>query len=534
MEFLPADLNVFNLPNIISFSSSFDSEMATQNKTSFQNLLDRQRAEQEAYLGQEQPAQGYLNRDDLMALRDSLSEQGISADRLNRLNALAESGREVSPAEVAKALLGIEMDNLDTSLSFDLTDSELVDLKTFLSKLGFSHSEVEGLIDELAQGSDIKAWNLLEAKLAGLSADQVLEISKREISALSRAFRLSDRQRTQLEGIFSNGLSVNSAGLADALSLLKTEMVARGQSDMLLADAEVLRKTVADVLALSKSRREVEDKSGNRQSQLAQRMDTRIKDTVNSQGDALPKAAANLETGEGAEGLRDRYLRDKQNEDASGKEKAEQHLSGQRQSGAGETARSAGADAGDSFINRVINADPSILGNSRGQSAENARAQTASFTNNVFQQVELGLLKTIQDGIKQLTLQLEPGDLGTVTLVVSVREKEVNAVIRPDNPEAAKLVEEQLYKIRQALENQGLKVEHLEVQSGVAERDNSQNWGGMEQHNFTQQELAYRERARLLHRLRQADNSLAQEMQNISAEQLNAAKSSLSEIYIVA
>ncbi|MBQ4132945.1 MAG: flagellar hook-length control protein FliK [Desulfovibrionaceae bacterium] len=533
MQFLPADFSTFNPAGILSSMPTFDYEMAEQNRTSFQRLLERQQAEQDAYLSQEQPAQGTMDREDLIALRDSLSEQGVSADRLDRLNALAESGRGVTPEEVEKALLGIELDGIDTSLTHDLTDTEKGDLRSFLSKLGFGRTEIDSIMDELAQGGDLKAWNLLESKLASLSLDQSLEIAQREISALARAFRLSESQRTQLEGIFASGFSGNSVALADAISLLKTEMVNRGRSDMLLADGETLKETIADVLALSKARKEVEDKSGNRQSQLAQRMDTRIKDTVNSQGDALPQAALNQE-GEGVEGLRERGLRDEQQENAPGKEKAEQQYRAGQKSGNGETASSRTSENGEGFLNRVINADPSILGGSRAQNTEGARAQAASFANNLFQQVEQGLFKTIQDGIKQLTLQLEPGDLGTMTLVVSVREKEVSAIIRPDSMEAAKLVEEQLHRIRQALESQGLKVENLEVQSNVAERDAQRGWEGLEKHNFTRQELEYRERARLLHRLRQADNSLAQEMQNISAEQMNAANISRSEIYIVA
>ena len=533
MQFLPADVS-FSSSNIIPSMTAFNYDMAAQNRTSFQHLLEQQRAERGVGLGKEQPAQGTLNREDLIALRDSLSAQGISADRLKRLNALAESGREVTPDEVIKALLGIELEDFDTSLTFDLTDLEKGELHGLLSKLGFSHDEISGFMEELAQGGDVNAWNLLESKLEALSFNQILDVSKREISALARAFRLSEGQRAQLEGIFAEGLSLNSVALGDALSLLKTEMVNRSRSDMLLADGKVLQETLADVLSLSKSRREMTDRADNRQSQMAQRMDTRIKDSVNAQGETLPQAAANLEK-DGADGLMGRNLRDgQQQEDLPGREKAEQQYRTGQKAGNAETVKS-GSSESESFISRVISADPSILGSSRPQTAEGARAQAASFANSLFQQVEQGLLKTIQDGIKQLTLQLEPGDLGTVTLVVSVHEREVNAIIRPDSLEAAKLVEEQLHRIRQALESQGLKVDNLEVQSNVAERDSQQHgWNGMEKHNLTRQELEYRERARLLHRLRQADNSLAQEMHNISAEQQNAANFSRSEIYIVA
>ena len=190
--------------------------------------------------------------------------------------------------------------------------------------------------------------------------------------------------------------------------------------------------------------------------------------------------------------------------------------------------------ANDSFTAKIVNADASLVSGAQAQSSNAARVQTAGFSSQVFDQVASGVLKNLQEGVKQLTLQLEPGNLGALTLVVSVRENEVSATIRPDNPETAKLIEEQLYKVRQALESHGLKVDNLEVQSNAAERDSSQQWQGASKHNFSQQELEYRERVRLLHRLRQADSGVAHDMQNIGVNTVNAAKNSQSEIYIVA
>ena len=143
-------------------------------------------------------------------------------------------------------------------------------------------------------------------------------------------------------------------------------------------------------------------------------------------------------------------------------------------------------------------------------------------------------MRNLQDGVKQLTLQLDPGDLGTLTLVLSVKEKEVSAVIRADNPETAKVIEDQLHKIRQSLENQGLKVENLEVQSNINNNNAKQQWEGFAQHNFQQEEREYRERARLLNRLRHSDDTMAHNLQNSMESTAHAANISSSELYIVA
>lgn len=527
--------------NTISASAqSSDNETAAMNKTSFQRLLQKQQAENTSKVNEETPSNGKLGRTELLALREALANQGVSGDRLNRLNSLIESGRSISADDVRKALQGIDIDGIDTSVSFDLTASEKIQFKSLLGKLGFSDSEIKGIMDDLAAGGDIDVWNLLDAKIASLPFDETFEVSKEEISALARAFRLSDSQRTQLEGIFTPSLMVNSAKLAETLALVNTEMAARKHSDLMVQGSDIVQKTVAEVLARAKERKEIEDKSDNRQSQLANRMNTRILDKVTSEGKTLPQAAPNP-AGEGKENLLSSYAEktsnspDEQLAGQGSKDKAGQQP-GDSKGRASESGTGSRQNlATDSFTAKIVNAaDTSLLNGTQPQSVNGPRAQTAGFSSQVFDQVASGVFKNVQEGVKQLTLQLEPGNLGALTLVVSVRENEVSATIRPDNPETAKLIEEQLYKVRQALESQGLKVDNLEVQSNAAERDSSQQWQGASKHNFTQQELEYRERVRLLHRLRHADSGMAHDMQNTELNTVSAAKNSQSEIYIVA
>ena len=526
--------------NTISASAqSSDNETAAMNKTSFQRLLQKQQAENTSKDSEEIPSNGKFGRTELLALREALANQGVNGDRLNRLNSLIESGRSVGVDDVRKALQGIDIDGIDTSVSFDLTANEKIQFKNLLGKLGFSDSEIKGIMDDLAAGGDIDVWNLLDAKIASLPFDETFEVTKEEVSALARAFRLSDIQRTQLEGIFSPALTVNSARLADALTLVNTEMAARKQSDLLVQGTDVVQRSVAEVLARAKERKEFEDKSDNRQSQLAGRMNTRILDKVTSEGKTLPQTAPNP-ANEGKESQLSSFAEkasdsaDEHLANSGGKDKAGQQP-GDLKGRASENGASSRQNlANDSFTAKIVNADASLVSGAQAQSSNAARVQTAGFSSQVFDQVASGVLKNLQEGVKQLTLQLEPGNLGALTLVVSVRENEVSATIRPDNPETAKLIEEQLYKVRQALESHGLKVDNLEVQSNAAERDSSQQWQGASKHNFSQQELEYRERVRLLHRLRQADSGVAHDMQNIGVNTVNAAKNSQSEIYIVA
>jgi flagellar hook-length control protein FliK len=97
---------------------------------------------------------------------------------------------------------------------------------------------------------------------------------------------------------------------------------------------------------------------------------------------------------------------------------------------------------------------------------------------------------------KQLTLNLSPDELGKLSITLTVKDKEVKAVIAADNADTAALLTEQAAKIKQTLEDQGFKVSKLEVQTGIA-RDNQNAWQSPDQHNeaFEQREAMDRTRA---------------------------------------
>lgn len=116
----------------------------------------------------------------------------------------------------------------------------------------------------------------------------------------------------------------------------------------------------------------------------------------------------------------------------------------------------------------------------------------------------------MQDGTRQLTMKLDPGELGNVTVTLSVRNGEVNATIRPDRTETAQAINDQLHVLRTALEQQGLKVDRLEVQTQLQDNSFSQAWQDAAQHNASQEQQtrnAERERYRRLRRLRDGDDA---------------------------
>ncbi|KHK02231.1 flagellar hook-length control protein FliK [Desulfovibrio sp. TomC] len=113
----------------------------------------------------------------------------------------------------------------------------------------------------------------------------------------------------------------------------------------------------------------------------------------------------------------------------------------------------------------------------------------------VAKQVETGILKGVAQEAKQLTVNLTPDELGPVSVTLSVKDKEVRAVITADNADAAAALQEQAGKIKQTLEDQGFKVAKLDVQTGLAQ-DNQAGWDSPERHNEAREQREAQERIR--------------------------------------
>lgn len=132
-------------------------------------------------------------------------------------------------------------------------------------------------------------------------------------------------------------------------------------------------------------------------------------------------------------------------------------------------------------------------------------------------QVERGLLTVMKDGGTRMDLQLHPAELGTLSITLIARNGEVTAQLKSERTETAELLTRQLDMIRVNLEEQGVKVDKIEVQ--LENRQDSQfaDLGG---HNAWQEESSRRQemaRMRNLANLRGGqddDSSLARGLHN--------------------
>ena len=134
-------------------------------------------------------------------------------------------------------------------------------------------------------------------------------------------------------------------------------------------------------------------------------------------------------------------------------------------------------------------------------------ATVAPIGRQVAQQVEQGMLSTVKGGGTRLDLQLNPQELGTINVTLSVRNGEVSAIIRSEKSETADMINRQVDVIRTNLEQQGLKVDKVEVRQETPQEQNSTTWQDFNQHNSWQEEDARREELARLKNLASVRNA---------------------------
>jgi len=133
---------------------------------------------------------------------------------------------------------------------------------------------------------------------------------------------------------------------------------------------------------------------------------------------------------------------------------------------------------------------------------------------NVLDQVQQGAFRNLGQGRKQLSLQLNPGNLGTVQVILQVKGKEVNAVLRTSKEETSKILGDQISQLKDQLEKQGLRVTKLEVQNQMASNDRPEQWNGGSEHNQSRERFEEGMRELRWRSMQRGGEFLARDMQN--------------------
>lgn len=493
------------LPDIQPASSTSDTAavmMRSKTSTDFDSILEQEARDEATRKFRKTAPSESIEPTDILYLQQLLAQVGLPKEQVANLGELMVGGKKVSLDDLEKAL---------TDKGYrELSSVTKMDAGTFLQKIGFSAAETDTLLSGLANGATQSVWQSIGQKLSGADLSS---FSKEEFSALADGLRLNENAKKALETIFdeARGSAATAEASAQALALLQKSMDQQAATDSQFKKA--LADAMPEVLKKMEQRLAGQDQASGRVTKDEQYLSTVMHEkSFATTRDSMAHEESALQQEEADAKDREKLLK---KWSASGEKKGRQES---RVESLLDRMSSKISYSTQNFINAVAQAgDNGAGGNGQMSFAESLRqgALSSQQADSVLAQMEKGILESLADGTKQLTLQLNPEEMGTVNVILSVRSGEVSATIRPQSPEVTQAVEEQINKIQAALEQQGLKVVKLEVQTQLPDGHDLAQWQGSDQHNQEAMQRESARRARLARLLGTENASLARNVHSM-------------------
>ncbi len=466
-----------------------------------------------------------FTKQELQELRNDLIKAGATQESLSRLTALAELPDGATLAQVMASVKG-------TGATPLLSDDDKSGISSLLNQIDPSGVLNTTLQDLMQEGQGREALNTLLDFVGQLNATDQLDISRDQIIALGRGLGLDTTGLQALTNAFGQDDSRTffNGQLAELLAPA-SDFFARQQAGQESLD-KALKETLQKRISAARARTEKERQANELQSRSAMQSKVHIDRTVQQHTrdileDTLAKAQddARQTAAEGrGKSMAEQATAEVNNTQFANQQQPQQpadavftmqaRISDSRQ---GEHGGNSGKDmlndAGQNnknasgwgdLLNKMdvkpattITADSQV--NFAGQQSQqvagqNIRtaAEAAPLSRQAVQDVTQAMLSSLKDGGKRMDLQLTSQELGNLTVTLTVRNGEVSALLRSEKTESAALLQQQLDVIRVNLEEQGLKVDKVEVQLQSQDEQN-QLWQDLDQHNFQQEQQARRE-----------------------------------------
>lgn len=389
-----------------------------------------------------------LSKEDFEGLKTRLKDFGLSDKDLKALEERVNSNAGLTFGQLV-SFLAPRMSAWTSKAKtkeIDLAPAEQRRIESLFGKLGFSRQKARELTTDLAQGKQAKVFAAIGKQLDALTPDTKISLDKNEIQSFLKPLNLpqalAEKFKQALEG------DATPKATKDLMAALQLEVQAQSakETELVRGVAKALAK------AVGRQTKDLNDGPDGRfmKFKSAQRMDTGLKQVV--EGASKPQ---------------------QQKEDTQADTTWKEFLSRLRQDGPVEVKAKQTVDMAKAGLSDTM-AKPL---------SEQSQAWEKIAAPRLAPQVQNAIFKSLNQGKSQLTLQLEPLDLGKLSIQLTVKDKEVQATIRAENPETGKLITEQLEGIRKALEDQGLKVTRIEVQTQLAGGESGQDWLGAQAHN---------------------------------------------------
>lgn len=439
----------------------------------------------------EKSLESRMTQEDLDAVREDLKSYGMSDEEIAAIEKQVDSeegltwGKFVST--VAKKMADLR--------KAELNDEQKTSLAGFFTKLGFSEKEGAKLISQLEKGNVDKVMKQVEAKIDSLPQDKQLLFTKDEVEAFVSAMGLSKEFVSRVQELFATNALPKD--VKAAFTKISQELADLDGKDRKLVRAlgKTFAASMGDTHKESTAARQLEEAVDLKPRVAEEKADTdpreKMADAFDSRRESLSDSAARRNVQQAAEkaeiktagkGGDDAPLRDR---DMDPEAEHDRKWNNAFDRTGGETVRTEEKASGNL---RTAGDTAKTVAAQQTVAANTAKTAAKVSAPKVMRQVDQAIFKTLNNGAKQLTLQLTPENLGKLSIVLSVQGKEVSATIRTEHADTTKTITDNLHIIKNSLEAQGLKVDKLEVQTGLADNQNHNGWFGESEHNL------YRER----------------------------------------
>ena len=462
-------------------------------------------------------ASAKIDETDANAIIANLKKKGVKDSALEGIEELLASGQTLTLGSIIGAL------SQRGRKGAELTEDEIQDIGGVLRKMQFTQEESDEIIAMMQNGHGFAALRAINDKLGKLGADETFSMDMKELRALARGLDVSEGAMKKIATLMNGADSaeVTGKGLESLLGPIAEEL-AQGRSEKEKMAREL--KDAIDIALRDKKMREATDPvADTRGSKKTERAETRMRDDLmyknkNILSPEEEEAAFLQEQADNAFADQQQDKRERSTREHAVAADSQKTVPAKTSGEA--TNSSSKNDAASTLFNRIDAAAGMTAPAPSSSVAPQQNVGSANYNRQeIFSQVEQGMLKQLVDGSKQMTLRLDPGELGQVTLLLTVKSGEVRALIRTENAETTAALSDQMNQLRATLEEQGLKVAQLDVETQLPKDTTQDNFSGMDQFN-QQQEM--REQARFLRlaKLRkESGESLAQDVQSMKAEE---------------
>lgn len=469
--------------------SSPKPEKAREMTAASKETRNKDRATEQDFLDEK------MTEEDFARLKQILKKHGVSEKDIQKL----QEKFEASGLTWKELISSLDFAGLDQAISLSANDKQ--EIMSFLSELGFNSQEVKELLSDLKAGRLGQAWEKISLRMESLPDNARFSLSQNQVESLLKVLGIDSQKASGFTSFI--GKELGKSDLNNFLATIKKE-ASTGNINHALKEL-VLSKSDSGKPALSSGaaalladisrlvqKGESSKQSGDRVRELA---------FTKSKNENAPQGILNNQDGKGdkqaqaknGNPAQENSQDDNKGQSRQGEKSLFDRLNNSTSEKQTDVQDKSKEDPWDKFLSKIRTSESSdsrgvVLGQANAkESAENLK-QNANLQNREFvsrqvlEQVQNGMFKRLSEGRTQITLQLDPPSLGKIGVILQMQDKEVRALIRPSSPEVAQIVSENMAKLRASLEQQGLRVNKLEVQTQMQENQ-SQNWQGQEEHN---------------------------------------------------